>query len=362
MSNKKQRFDANSSTTTASSGEKSDSVPDYGLNLESLQGFAVQRVLHVSAETVSLLGTFNSEQKETMEIATQEGKEGAATGDTEVQEKPVTEEEAAVVLLRRKKLCEDDVPALCSISNALTLDVQNTYYGFYKSAVSNIPQCFDVTVIHPAKPWHIAKYSKQESIVFQETPELYKKITEPYIDSHPASEIKWLYQILQKEKEQERLLFEDPDSETGFMFTAFEPAEKCITQTKTMPDNFYSLVLVNKRDLPSIRSLSTAHLPLLKNIRDKVYKYAKETLLVDSHKLRLFFHYKPSYFHLHVHVVHVNHEMHIHLKDYLLDDVIQNIELSPTYYQKQTLSYTLGTNDALYKSYQDHMGTSTGSI
>lgn len=337
-SNKLQKLDTSSDKKSGEvidgNGSTKSDIINTSLNLKSLEGFALQKVLLITAETINLLGTFPSADEKDKSV----GQNGG-------------QDEIAVILLRRKKLAENDVGVLCSKANVLALDAQNTYYGFYKSQVSSLPHTFDVTIIHPAKQWHIEKYSKQEGILLRETPELFSKITQPYIHSHPASEIKWLYQILQKEKEQERLLFEDSDPDNGFMFTAFQPAEECVAQAKANPDNFYALVLVNKRDLPSIRSLSTVHLPLLRNIRIKVLDYTQRTLGISSHHLRLFFHYKPTYFHLHVHVVHMNHEMHVHEKDYRLDDVIQNIEFLPQYYQRATLTYHLGTNDELYRHY-----------
>jgi len=307
------------------------SEQDFNLNLQSFESFKLTRVLNAGKEMVSLLGSFPP----------QDGKEADGT--------------SAVVLLKRRKIEENEIPALSSGETQLTLDVQNTCYGFYKAVNLTLPQHFDATVIQPAKQWHIDKYSKQPKILFRETPELYDAITKPYIASHPATDIGWLHQILKKEKEVERILFEDTDSEVGFMFNAFAPAEKVREDIKNDPETFQALVLVNRSDLTSIRSLEPAHLPLLRNIQTKVCAYATTNLGISSSHLRLFFHYKPTYFHLHVHVVHVGHEMYINEKDYRLEDVIQNIELMGNYYQRATLPYTLGTNDELFVLYQKHL-------
>ncbi len=48
-----------------------------------------------------------------------------------------------------------------------------------------------------------------------ETPELYERVVRPYIESLPASRIEWVYNILNKTAEAERLIFEDPDPVTG---------------------------------------------------------------------------------------------------------------------------------------------------
>ena len=45
------------------------------------------------------------------------------------------------------------------------------------------------------------------------------------------------------------------------------------------------------------------------SMQSEIYSFARKQLhMVDPElRLRMFFHYKPTYFHLHVHVVHVNH-------------------------------------------------------
>jgi m7GpppX diphosphatase len=51
----------------------------------------------------------------------------------------------------------------------------------------------------------------------EETPDMYKAVTEPYIQSMPKAAIAWVYNILEKKKEVDRLIFDDSDPEQGFM-------------------------------------------------------------------------------------------------------------------------------------------------
>jgi m7GpppX diphosphatase len=75
----------------------------------------------------------------------------------------------------------------------------------------------NVDIIHPCTERHIAKYSAQKTLIVLETPEVYERVTMPHMESVGQTAIQWVYNILDKKKEVERLLFEDPDPELGFM-------------------------------------------------------------------------------------------------------------------------------------------------
>lgn len=71
--------------------------------------------------------------------------------------------------------------------------------------------------------------------------------------------------------------------------------------------------------------------------------------------MKSFFHYKPSYYHLHVHFVH--YKSCDKAASYIgvsvpLEDVIDNIELDSGYYQKKTMVLDVGENHDLYKLFK----------
>ena len=75
--------------------------------------------------------------------------------------------------------------------------------------------------------------------------------------------LQWVYNILEKKAESERIVSEDPDPETGFvMLPDMKWDEK---QTS----NLYFIVIIHQRGIKSLRDLSTSHLPLLRNIQEK---------------------------------------------------------------------------------------------
>ena len=72
-------------------------------------------------------------------------------------------------------------------------------------------------------------------------------------------------------------------------------------------------------------------------------------------KLRLYLHYQPSYYHLHVHVTHLQFDAPgtQATKAHLLSDVIENISLKAEYYQSKSLSFVLREKDGLLAKYRE---------
>lgn len=73
-------------------------------------------------------------------------------------------------------------------------------------------------------------------------------------------------------------------------------------------DKLYCLAIVHARNVRSLRDLRAEHLPLLRNILAKGSKAIQDEYGVPPAHLRAFVHYLPSYFHLHVHFMHMSKE------------------------------------------------------
>lgn len=320
----------------------SSSSSHANLQLRNLSNFTLDRFLSAGdTDTIACVGTFELSQEQQQQQQSQ---------DTESKRQ-------ALVLLRRERVLEADYPLIIR-SLQLTQKNQNTYYGFYDSCATHadLPQRFDCTVIFPCQQWHIEKYSAQRKIFFHETPALFQAVTLPYLRSKPASGIMWLYQLLEKQAEQDRLLLEDPDKDIGFLMYAFVPAEEFRVQVRKDPKKLRALIIVNRRDLLSLRSLNATCLPLLNNIQTKVSLFLNDLFngnsKTGSSNDLMFFHYKPTYFHLHIHVEHF--EVEVGLRDHRLLDVIENLQLDSCYYEKKTLSYSLGESDELFSRLQEY--------
>lgn len=119
-----------------------------------------------------------------------------------------------------------------------------------------------ITSIYPATEKHIKKYSYQHVHLINETPDLYKTVTLPSLQAEQFS-LQWVYNILEHKSETERIIFEDPDPEAGFILL---PDLKW--DGKNI-ENLYLLALPVKRGILSIRDLNEKNLPLLNNIYEK---------------------------------------------------------------------------------------------
>ena len=93
--------------------------------------------------------------------------------------------------------------------------------------------------------------------------------------------------------QEDRVLFEDPDPVNGFVLLPDAKWDQSVVST------LYCLAIVNRRDLLSIRSLTQEHLGLLQNILEKGCNTIMERFGVPREKLRIFFHYHPTFYHLH---------------------------------------------------------------
>ncbi|GHJ85941.1 hypothetical protein NliqN6_2343 [Naganishia liquefaciens] len=204
-----------------------------------------------------------------------------------------------------------------------------------------------LTLIYPATELHIRKYEAQQRVVVVETPEVYERVVRPYIESIPASRIQWVYNILNHEKEADKILYEDPDPQTGFLIL---PDLKW--DQKTLATLYLSAIVFDK-SIRSVRDLAKHHLPLLYNIQHAAERVvARYGLAAEA--VRMFVHYQPSYYHFHVHIVALENEAYVGLhigKAHLLNDLISLLELSdeqgPSLCQRMTWTYVVGREEAL---------------
>ncbi|KAI5477564.1 scavenger mRNA-decapping enzyme DcpS [Pseudohyphozyma bogoriensis] len=237
-----------------------------------------------------------------------------------------------------------------------TNDIYGTFLGWYAPGKKSAD--IQLSSICPATDKHIKKYSQQNSRLVRETPALYRSVVEPYINSLSPKQINWVYQILDGVSEAENVIYRDEDPETGFVLTPD------LKWDQTNMSSLYLLVLTQSRSIKSMRDLRPSHLPLLKKIRKEAERAAIAKYGIDKGELRMFVHYQPTYYHFHVHVTHLNYVGFPGItvgQAHLLDDIIDNLELdaasessfTPTYYERRTLTYALGTEHPLFPVLKD---------
>uniref|UniRef100_A0A8C0SSL7 m7GpppX diphosphatase n=1 Tax=Canis lupus familiaris TaxID=9615 RepID=A0A8C0SSL7_CANLF len=209
---------------------------------------------------------------------------------------------------------------------------------------------FDVkaTVVYPATEKHLQKYLRQDLRLVQETGSDYKNITLPYLESQSLS-IQWVYNILDKKAETDRIVFENPDPSDGFVLI---PDLKWNQQQL---DDLYLIAICHRRGIRSLRDLTPEHLPLLRNILREGQEAILQRYQVRGDRLRVYLHYLPSYYHLHVHFTALGFDAPGSgvERAHLLADVIENLECDPEHYQRRTLTFALRADDPLLRLLQE---------
>ncbi|XP_017778004.1 PREDICTED: m7GpppX diphosphatase [Nicrophorus vespilloides] len=251
----------------------------------------------------------------------------------------------AIVLLEKTAFEDEKLKekgAFFNEKSELKQIFQNDIYGNYECFPEYNP--IKTTIIHPATDKHISKYSGNISFMVDETPELYKNIILPHIIEEQF-DLSWLYNILDHKKEVERIIYEDNSESNGFVLL---PDMKW--DGKTI-ETLHILALVHTRGIKSLRDLSKDHLTLLKNIQTIGQNIIQEKYNIPASQLRVYLHYQPSFYHLHVHFTYLQFDAPgIYTeRAHLLSNVISNLELLSDYYQKVSLPFVVQENSTLCK-------------
>ena len=201
-----------------------------------------------------------------------------------------------------------------------------------------------VTTIYPATQNHIDKNTIQTFFLVEETPEMYETIILPILQKQQFS-LEWVYNILDHGKEVDRIIFEDPDPVHGFM----------LMKDMKWSDKVESLhvtAIVLDRTIKSLRDLNASHLPMLESIKKNSLEAINTKFGLNPAQVRAYFHYQPSYYHLHVHFTNLKFDAPgiICGRAHLLNSVISNIKLMSDYYQMATLTFATGEKHYLYKA------------
>jgi len=211
-----------------------------------------------------------------------------------------------------------------------------------------------ITIISPATEVHVNKYSYQKHVMISETPELYERVTKPFIDAFPKSRTQWVQNIFDHGTEAEHILFEDYSPTHGFVIL---PDMKW---DRKSVGSLYLVAIGRSPLIRSLRDLRKAHIPMLKSIKEEGSRMATRHWGIPKGGLRFFIHYQPSYYQFHVHIVTVEFTGFPGMgagKAHLLEDVISLLELDsdagPSIFERMTLTYILGEQDGLYAAMAD---------
>nr|XP_022910498.1 m7GpppX diphosphatase [Onthophagus taurus] len=300
-----------------------DAQESIHTNIKNLADFTIDKVLsnNTKCKSVSLLGSF-------------EGVDGKG-----------------LVILEKTAFEDDHLTTNSEYfhkNNSLNKIYHNNIYGNYEYLVNGSLNCLKAIIVHPATDREIQKYSISTFHIVNETGELYKEVVLPIVEKKCDNNLEWVYNILDHKCEADRIIYEDSDPKIGFVLLPD------LKWNGTTLDNLYLIAIVKVRGLKSLRDLTEEHLPLLRNVMTNGSKAIEDKYGLPKSQLRIYLHYQPSYYHLHIHFSYLRHEAPGILAEraHLLANVINNIELLPDYYQRVTLPYTIRETDDIFKAFE----------
>ena len=216
------------------------------------------------------------------------------------------------------------------------------------------PPDIKLNLIYPCTDQHIKKYSFQQFRSVTETPEIYSKYVRPYMSKcREEGRLDWIYNIIEGRSEQENVIYrsEEEDKNNDYILLPDLNWDR-----KTI-GNLHLLAIVERRDIWSVRDLTKKHVPWLRNLRSTLASsVAKLYEGVENDMLKFYVHYQPTYYHFHVHIVHVNLDPVATQgigKALGLGDVISQIEMmagnDDAGMAEAELTYTLGEASELWE-------------
>ena len=211
---------------------------------------------------------------------------------------------------------------ISSLTGTTNLGANDVYRWYMSNASSSTTPNLKVNLIWPCTDAHIRKYTAQQLRYVTETPEIYATHIKPWIENtqRMPKRIEWIYNILDGITEQEDVVYrsetfgkytqEDKSDSEGFLLLPD------LNWDRRSANGLHLLALVERRDLWSMRGLKKTHVPWLRHLRAEIVKAAAgvatrlqkeagELGKTDEDQFKCYVHYQPTYYHFHVHVVHV---------------------------------------------------------
>ena len=161
-----------------------------------------------------------------------------------------------------------------------------------------------MNLIYPCTEQHIKKYSKQGVRMAKETPEIYSQKIKPYMQQKRAEgRLNWVWNIIEGKTEVEDVIYRTTMGQNGDEGFLLLPD---LNWDRKTIENLHLLGVVERRDIWSLRDLRKKHIPWLRDMRSKFIEAITKTYpQIEENLLKLYVHYQPTYYHFHIHIVHV---------------------------------------------------------
>ncbi|KAK9479802.1 HIT-like domain-containing protein [Lipomyces japonicus] len=269
------------------------------------------------------------------------------------------ENEPAIIIAEKTPFDSSDEQVIRAFSSPNILshirlldsnDVYHWYLALINQSIDESPAA-KLSLIWPASQTHIDKYGKQTKHLIIESPDLYSNVTLQYVEKMRGKRIQWVRNILSHTVEADRIIYENTNPDTGFILLPDLKWDR-----KTL-DSLYLVAIVHRLDIASVRDLKKSHVGWLKTVRSEIIQSVTQTYQIPASQLRLYVHYLPSYYHFHIHVTNIEHEIGGGVeigKAILFEDVIIRLQEMPndaSGFKDTTLTYFLGENSELWVNY-----------
>ena len=163
--------------------------------------------------------------------------------------------------------------------------------------------------------------------------ETYEEYLNKIASRDPAKD-QWVYNILDGISEQSDIIYQD---DLCICIPSYTWTGK---SNSSEINKLHVLCFPRDKTLRCIRSLDSTHIDLLNHMKLKSVNIIKEKYGIEQQDLKMFFHYDPSTYHLHIHFINVEHTETNSSVEYShdLDSVIFNLALDSDYYKKINLN------------------------
>lgn len=175
----------------------------------------------------------------------------------------------------------------------------------------------------------LGKMTKFEHEIVNESYQEYLQLIEKN-DENFKNKDKWIYDIIDGIEEQDNVYYQDDQI---MVVKNWEWVTNPSSKTLSV-DDLWILTIPKDKSLRSIRSLDQSHIPLLEHCKNKTIEIISEKFNLND-ELKIYFHYAPRTWHLHLHFVNVKNEK-ANSSLYCahdIDDVIKNLRLDNNYYK-----------------------------
>jgi len=151
-----------------------------------------------------------------------------------------------------------------------------------------------------------------------------------YIVKRDIRKDKWIYNIIDGTSEQESVLYRD---NVCIVIPTYTWDGICL-------DKLHILCLPTDISLRCIRSLDNSHIPLLEHMKQVTLAIIASKYDIDECYIKMFFHYEPSTYHLHIHFVNTaNYDVRSSIEySHDFNNVLFNLSICPGYYQRVILN------------------------